>query len=72
MIFVISLGAVLAQKKIPGLAENGFNLYDHNQLSEIHSKLQNIDWKIAISIMGMLYKCPPAPFEASQVDRFYA
>lgn len=63
---VISLGAVLAPQKIPGLMENGFNLYDHNQLSEIHNKLQNIDsGKIAISIMGMPYKCPPAPFEAS-------
>ncbi|ABX13681.1 NAD(P)/FAD-dependent oxidoreductase [Nitrosopumilus maritimus] len=63
---VISLGAVLAPQKIPGLTENGFNLYDHNQLSEIHNKLQNIDsGKIAISIMGMPYKCPPAPFEAS-------
>ena len=63
---VISLGAVLAPQKIPGLMENGFNLYDHNQLSEIHNKLQNFDsGKIAISIMGMPYKCPPAPFEAS-------
>ena len=33
---------------------------------KFHSKLQNIDsGKIAISIMGMPYKCPPAPFEAS-------
>ena len=63
---VISLGAVLAPQKIPGLTENGFNLYDHDQLSEIHNKLQTIDsGKIAISIMGMPYKCPPAPFEAS-------
>lgn len=63
---VISLGAVFAPQKIPGLMENGFNLYDHNHLSEIHNKLQNIDsGKIAISIMGMPYKCPPAPFEAS-------
>lgn len=63
---VISLGAVLAPQKIPGLIENGFNLYDHNQLSEICNKLQNIEsGKIAISIMGMPYKCPPAPFEAS-------
>jgi len=63
---IISMGAVLAPQKIPGLEENGFNLYDHNQISEIHSKLQNIkSGKIAISIMGMPYKCPPAPFEAS-------
>jgi len=63
---IISMGAVLAPQKIPGLEENGFNLYDHNHLSEIHEKLESIkSGKIAISIMGMPYKCPPAPFEAS-------
>ncbi len=63
---IISMGAVLAPQKISGLEENGYNLYDHNQLSEIHEKLQNIkSGKIAISIMGMPYKCPPAPYEAS-------
>ena len=63
---IISMGAILAPQKIPGLEDNGFNLYDHNQLVEIHEKLQSIEsGKIAISIMGMPYKCPPAPFEAS-------
>ena len=63
---IISTGVVLAPQKIPGLVENGFNLYDHNQLLEIRDKLESIEsGKIAISIMGMPYKCPPAPFEAS-------
>ena len=63
---IISMGAVLAPQKIPGLEQNGFNLYDHNQLLEIREKLESIEsGKIAISIMGMPYKCPPAPFEAS-------
>ena len=63
---IISMGAVLAPEKISGLIENGFNLYDHNQLDEINQKLNKIEsGKIAIVIMGMPYKCPPAPFEAS-------
>ena len=63
---IISMGAVLAPQKIPGLEQNGFNLYDHNQLLEIREQLESIEsGKIAISIMGMPYKCPPAPFEAS-------
>ncbi|MCV0393321.1 MAG: NAD(P)/FAD-dependent oxidoreductase [Nitrosopumilus sp.] len=63
---IISMGAVLAPEKIPGLKEHGFNLYDHDHLSQIHEKLMSIkSGKIAISIMGMPYKCPPAPFEAS-------
>ena len=62
---VISLGTVLVPEKIPGLVENGFNLYDHEQLSQIYEKLKAVDsGKIAVSIMGMPYKCPPAPFEA--------
>ena len=63
---IIAMGAVLAPEKIPGLSENGMNLYDHNQLTEIHNKLKKMKCgNIAISIMGMPYKCPPAPFEAS-------
>jgi|TARA_E500000081_G_scaffold151818_1_gene182793 sulfide:quinone oxidoreductase len=63
---IISMGAVLAPEKIPGLRDNGFNLYDHNQLNQINEKLNKIQsGKIAIVIMGMPYKCPPAPFEAS-------
>ncbi|NNL59477.1 MAG: FAD-dependent oxidoreductase, partial [Nitrosopumilus sp.] len=51
---IISMGTVLAPEKIPGLQENGFNLYDHKQLSKIHEKLMAIkSGKIAISIMGM-------------------
>jgi len=63
---IIALGASLTPEKIPGLSENGMNLYDHNQLTEIHNKLKKMkSGNIAISIMGMPYKCPPAPFEAS-------
>lgn len=63
---IISMGAILAPQKIPGLVENGLNLYDYNDLLEIRDRLENMEsGKIAISIMGMPYKCPPAPFEAS-------
>ncbi|CAD6368660.1 FAD-dependent pyridine nucleotide-disulfide oxidoreductase [metagenome] len=63
---IIAMGAILSPEKIPGLSENGMNLYDHNQLTEIHNKIKKMkSGKIAISIMGMPYKCPPAPFEAS-------
>ncbi|MDX1595781.1 MAG: FAD/NAD(P)-binding oxidoreductase [Nitrosopumilaceae archaeon] len=62
---IIALGASLAPEKIPGLSQNGLNLYDHQQLTEIKNKLTSIkSGKVAISIMGMPYKCPPAPFEA--------
>jgi len=63
---IIAMGAVLAPQKIPGLMENGLNLYDYRESEKIHDKLINLkSGNIAISIMGMPYKCPPAPFEAS-------
>jgi len=63
---IISMGAVLAPEQIPGLSENGMNLYDHTQLTEIHNKIKKMkSGNLVISIMGMPYKCPPAPFEAS-------
>ena len=63
---IIAMGAKLAPEKIPGLIENGMNLYDHEQLSTIREKILSMKTgKIAIAITAMPYKCPPAPFEAS-------
>ena len=63
---IIAMGASLVPQKIPGLVENGMNLYDYRESEKIHEKIKNLkSGTIAISIMGMPYKCPPAPFEAS-------
>ena len=63
---IIAMGAILAPQKIPGLLENGMNLYDYRESEKIHEKIRELNsGNIAISIMGMPYKCPPAPFEAS-------
>ena len=65
---IIAMGAALAPQKIQGLIENGMNLYDYKQSEEIHNKIRKLkSGTIAISIMGMPYKCPPAPFEASLI-----
>ena len=65
---IVAMGASLAPDKIQGLTENGMNLYDYKQSEQIHNKITNLKTgKIAISIMGMPYKCPPAPFEASLI-----
>lgn len=68
---IIALGAELVPEKTPGLIENGLILYDHTQLSLIHDKISSMKkGKIAIAIMGMPYKCPPAPFEAGMIINF--
>ncbi len=62
---IVALGTSLVPEKIPGLIQNGFNLYGHEELAKIREKLTSMkSGKVAISIMGMPYKCPPAPFEA--------
>jgi len=65
---IIAMGANVAPQKIKGLTENGMNLYDYKQSEKIHNKITEMkSGIIAISIMGMPYKCPPAPFEASLI-----
>ena len=65
---IVALGADLAPEKIPGLSENGLVLYDINDVAKIHEEIKMIrSGKIVLAIMGMPYKCPPAPFEASLI-----
>lgn len=46
---IIALGASLAPQKIPGLIENGLNLYGHEHLDKIKEKLNSLKLgKIAI------------------------
>ncbi len=63
---VVALGARLSPQSIPGLEENGLNLYDHGQLATIRERLLSLEsGSVAIAVTGMPYKCPPAPFEAA-------
>lgn len=65
---VVALGARLSPQSIPGLEENGLNLYDHGQLATIRERLLSLEsGSVAVAIMGMPYKCPPAPFEAAML-----
>jgi sulfide:quinone oxidoreductase len=63
---IVALGAELVPDKVPGFVANGYNLYDHLEVPMIREKLLSMNpGKVAIAIMGMPYKCPPAPYEAS-------
>jgi sulfide:quinone oxidoreductase len=63
---IVALGAELVPDRIPGFVKNGHNLYDPVQVPKIRQRLLSMDGgKVAIAIMGMPYKCPPAPYEAS-------
>jgi len=65
---VISLGAELVPEEVEGFTDRGFDLYNPEQIPKLHDALLSLQkGKIAICIMDLPYKCPPAPFEASML-----
>lgn len=65
---IVALGTELVPDKIPGFAGRGFNLYDAQAVPKLREKLLALrSGKVAVAIMGMPYKCPPAPYEASMI-----
>ena len=67
---VIALGVELAPEQIPGLSSNGLVLYELKDAPKIRDAVKKMrTGKIAIAIMGIPYKCPPAPFEAALLIR---
>lgn len=65
---IIALGVELAPKMVPGLEDNGMILYDLEEVPKIHQRITAFQkGKIAFSIMGLPYKCPPAPYEAALI-----
>ncbi|MEK6877464.1 MAG: FAD/NAD(P)-binding oxidoreductase [Thermoproteota archaeon] len=67
---IIALGAELAPEQITGLSEHGLILYEIKDVPKIREEIKKIkSGKIAMAIMGMPYKCPPAPYEAALLIR---
>ncbi len=67
---IIALGVELAPEQIPGLKENGLVLYELQDVPKIRDTVRKMSsGKIAIAIMALPYKCPPAPYEAALLIR---
>jgi len=65
---VVALGTELAPERVEGFAGRGFNLYDSKEVPQLREKLLSLKkGRVAISIMGAPYKCPPAPYEAAMM-----
>lgn len=61
---VVALGADLNTSAVPGFAE--FNLYDPGDVERAAARIATMDrGRIVIGILGLPYKCPPAPYEAA-------
>lgn len=67
---IIALGVELAPELIPGLNENAFILYELKDVPRIRDTIKQMrTGKIVMAIMGLPYKCPPAPYEAALLIR---
>ncbi|HVX02317.1 MAG TPA: FAD/NAD(P)-binding oxidoreductase [Nitrososphaera sp.] len=65
---VVALGSELEPEKIEGFVGRGYNLYDAEQVQLLREKLLALkQGRVAVSVMGMPYKCPPAPYEAAMI-----
>ena len=65
---IIALGSELAPERIPGFVGRGYSLYEPSDVPRLRDALVSLKkGRVAITIMGMPYKCPPAPFEASMI-----
>jgi sulfide:quinone oxidoreductase len=65
-ILVIALGADLKIDATPGLAQHGYEFYSLPGVERLAPVLRQFQSGIAlISVLGMPYKCPPAPFETA-------
>ena len=65
---IVALGAELVPDSIAGFIKRGYNLYDPQQIPMLRDRLLELKrGRVAVAIMGMPYKCPPAPYEASMI-----
>lgn len=63
---VIALGADLAPEAVPGLKENGYNLYDIGELQRLRETLAGFrGGKVLVLVSRVPFKCPAAPYEAA-------
>lgn len=65
-VLVVALGAALAVDATPGLAETGHEFYSLAGAERLASELAAFEsGRIVIAVLGLPYKCPPAPWEAA-------
>ncbi|MGI0039726.1 MAG: NAD(P)/FAD-dependent oxidoreductase, partial [Nitrososphaera sp.] len=63
---VVALGAAFDPRQVEMLNPPAYNLYDPVAITDIAKALESLtEGRIVIEVMGVPYKCPPAPYEAS-------
>ncbi len=61
---VLALGAEQAPQAIPGLVQQGLNVWDRSNADRAHQAFEALaGGRLLIGIFGVPYACPPGPFE---------
>lgn len=65
---IIALGAHPRPDLVPGWSEAAFNLYDDDDAERLASRVRAFrGGSVVVAILGVPYKCPPAPYEAAML-----
>jgi len=65
---IVALGADPRPDLVPGFSEAAYNLYDAGDAERLGRRIRDLrGGRIVISILGVPYKCPPAPYEAAML-----
>jgi sulfide:quinone oxidoreductase len=65
-ILVVALGADLVPDATPGLLEGGYEFYSPEGAARVRDILPDFESGTAVvGVLGMFFKCPPAPFETA-------
>ena len=65
---LVALGAEPRPDLIPGFSDAIFNLYATAEAERLGARLERFaGGRIVIGVLGLPYKCPPAPYEAAMV-----
>ncbi len=72
-LLVLALGAEPRPDLVPGFSKAAFNLYDADSVDALATHVAGLErGRIVIGILGLPYKCPPAPYEAAMLlDQFF-
>jgi sulfide:quinone oxidoreductase len=65
---LVALGAQPRPDLVPGFSDEVFNLYAAADAERLAAAIQGFSGgRVAIGVLGVPYKCPPAPYEAAMV-----
>src|SRR2546425_6563735 len=65
---IVALGAEPRSDLVPGFGPPAFNLYDPDDVERLAPRIRTFrEGRIRVAVLGVPYKCPPAPYEAAMM-----